>query len=82
MMNHQVLRVLGYARLSHTQANPKYPDKKKNIMTKVKKTHPYRLLHPWKSKLDFCDSMIKQVIYNKGWFLNHDTEASRYQTIF
>ncbi|XP_008544089.1 mitochondrial mRNA pseudouridine synthase RPUSD3 [Microplitis demolitor] len=65
MMNHQVLRVLGYARLSHTQANPKYPDKKKNIMTKVKKTHPYRLLHPWKSKLDFCDSMIKQVIYNK-----------------
>ncbi|CAD6201425.1 GSCOCG00000225001-RA-CDS [Cotesia congregata] len=59
-MNYHILRLMGCSRLNHTQPKLKLP--KKN---KVTKSHPYRIIHPWKSKALFCESMVKQVIYNK-----------------
>lgn len=53
-------------RLNHTNGQAKYPTKKKNIMDKKTTLHPYRKLHPWKSLIDFTDSILNQIIYNNG----------------
>ncbi|XP_034949055.1 mitochondrial mRNA pseudouridine synthase RPUSD3-like [Chelonus insularis] len=68
IINRNIFKSLFWTRLNHTEAKVKYPQIKstsESEKSKEKSLHPYRKIHPWKSKSHFIKSIIeKHVIYN------------------
>ncbi|XP_015112840.1 mitochondrial mRNA pseudouridine synthase RPUSD3 [Diachasma alloeum] len=60
-----ICRYFNILRMNHTQSEAQYRTSDGNIMDKEKAIHPYRKIHPWKTKTGFSESLADSVIYNK-----------------
>ncbi|XP_063980981.1 mitochondrial mRNA pseudouridine synthase RPUSD3-like [Diachasmimorpha longicaudata] len=60
-----ICRCFYILRMNHTKTNAQYRTNDRNIMDKEKQIHPYRKIHPWKTKSGFSESLADSVIYNK-----------------